>query len=196
MVETALARQDKLIGYFSQGPDCLEKLSARPCDILIVDLEGSEREGLELLAQARRVAPWISTVAIVERAAVPTAVKAVKAGACECFEKPVEMDRLCEMIEKHLVRIALVPRSRRALTQMEIQILQLILGGKTSQDIAAHLHRSKRTIDVHRKNIMRKLQACSLVDLIKRAMAMGLIEEPDGCPAPQAEVEADDRPDE
>jgi hypothetical protein len=43
---------------------------------------------------------------------------------------------------------------------------------------------------------MRKLQACSLVDLIKRAMAMGLIEEPDGCPAPQAEVEADDRPDE
>jgi two-component system, LuxR family, response regulator FixJ len=192
MVETALGRGDRLVGYFSQGQDCLEKLSAKPCDILIVDLEGSEGEGLELLTQVRRMAPWVSTVAIVERAAVPTAVKAVKAGACECFEKPVAADRFAEAIEKQLVRVALLPRSHRALTQMEIQILQLILGGKTSQDIAAHLHRSKRTIDVHRKNIMRKLQACSLVDLIKRALGMGLIDdagsercaEPDGAAHP------------
>lgn len=182
MVETALGREDKLVGYFSQCRDCLEKLSAKPCDILIVDLEGSEGEGLELLTQVRRMAPWVSTVAIVERAAVHLAVKAVKAGACECLEKPVATDRLCEAIETQLVRVALLPRTHRALTQMEIQILQLILAGKTSQDIAAHLHRSKRTIDVHRKNIMRKLQACSLVDLIRRALSMGLLDdgEPDG----------------
>jgi len=195
MVETALGRGDKLVGYFSQGQDCLEKLSAKPCDILIVDLEGSEGEGLDLLIQVRRMAPWVSTVAIVERAAVPAAVKAVKAGACECLEKPVSADRLVEAIEKQLVRVALLPRSHRALTQMEIQILQLILGGKTSQDIAAHLHRSKRTIDVHRKNIMRKLQAASLVDLIKRALGMGLIEdaESDRCAEPDGVVRpADD----
>ena len=75
--------------------DCLEKLSAKPCDILIVDLEDCEAEGLELLTQARRMAPWISTMAIVERAAVPTAVKAVKAGACECLEKPVSRSIAC-----------------------------------------------------------------------------------------------------
>ncbi|MEN6337116.1 MAG: response regulator transcription factor [Phycisphaerales bacterium] len=194
MVETALGRGDKLIGYFSQGQDCLEKLSAKPCDILIVDLEGSEGEGLDLLTQVRRMAPWVSTVAIVERAAVPAAVKAVKAGACECLEKPVSADRLGEAIEKQLVRVALLPRSHRALTQMEIQILQLILAGKTSQDIAAHLHRSKRTIDVHRKNIMRKLQAASLVDLIKRALGMGLIDdaESDGSAEPDEVARPDD----
>jgi DNA-binding NarL/FixJ family response regulator len=179
MVETALGREDGLVGYFSRGQDCLEKLSAKPCDILIVDLEDSEGEGLELLTQVRRMAPWVSTVAIVERAAVPTAVKAVKAGACECLEKPLSAFRLAAAIERQLVRVALVPHSQRALTQMEIQILRLILRGKTSQDIASHLHRSKRTIDVHRKNIMRKLQACSLVDLIKRALGMGLTEGPD-----------------
>lgn len=184
MVETALGREDKLVGYFSQGQDCLEELSARPCDMLIVDLEGSEGEGLELLTEVRRTAPWVSTVAIVERAAVPLAVKAVKAGACECLEKPVATDRLGEAIETQLVRVASLPRTHRALTQMEIQIVQLILAGKTSQDIAAHLHRSKRTVDVHRKNIMRKLQACSLVDLIRRALSMGLFDdgEPDGRP--------------
>jgi len=176
-VELALGRADKLIGHFSKCRDCLEMLSAKPCDILIVDLEGSEREGLELLTQVRRMAPWVSTLAIVERAAVPLAVKAVKAGACECLEKPVSALRLCEAVEAQLVRVAAVPRSQRALTHMEIQILQLILAGKTSQDIATHLHRSKRTIDVHRKNIMRKLQVCSLVDLIKRALGMGLVED-------------------
>ena len=56
---------------------------------------------------------------------------------------------------------------------MEVQILQMILAGRTSVDIAAALHRSKRTIDVHRKNIMHKLQATGLVDLIKRALGMG-----------------------
>lgn len=165
---------DKLVSYFSKCQECLEKLAVKPCDVLIVDLEDCEAEGLNLLVQARRTAPWISTIAIVRQAAVPTAVKAVKAGACECLEKPVQMDQLGEVVERQLARMALLPRSRRALTQMEVQILQLILAGKTSQDIAAHLHRSKRTVDVHRKNIMRKLQACSLVDLIKRALGMGL----------------------
>jgi two-component system response regulator FixJ len=173
-LEAGLKSADPLVGYFSRHQDCLEKLAAKPCDVLIVDLDDSGMEGLDLLKQARRMAPWISTMAIVEHAAVPMAVEAVKAGACECLEKPVSADRLWEAIESQLTRMASMPRSRRALTQMEVQILQLILAGRTSQEIAAHLHRSKRTIDVHRKNIMRKLQACSLVDLIKRALRMGL----------------------
>lgn len=179
MLETALALDEKLIVYFSKFQDCIEKLAAKPCDVLIVDLEHYEQEGLDLLEQTRRMAPWVLTMAIVERAAVTMAVKAVRAGASECLEKPVSVDQLGETIRGQLARLTLSPRSQRALTQMEIQILQLILDGKTSQDMADHLHRSKRTIDVHRKNIMRKLQADSLVDLIKRALGMGLVEEPE-----------------
>ena len=54
------------------------------------------------------------------------------------------------------------------------RLLQLILEGKASRDSAAELDRSKRTIDVHRKNIMRKLEAGGPVDLIRRALGMGL----------------------
>jgi DNA-binding NarL/FixJ family response regulator len=189
MVESALKPEHRVVGYFSKYRECIEKLSTKPCDILIVDLEGCEDEGLELLLKARRMAPWISTLAIVERAAVATAVKAVRAGADDCLEKPVQTYQLSEAVEGQLARVTSLPAPRRALTQMELQILQLILAGKTSQDIATHLHRSKRTIDVHRKNIMRKLQACSLVDLIKRALGMGLVDgaEADDCPpAPSA----------
>lgn len=180
MLEPALDSGDLAFTCFSRASDCLERLLTQPCDVLIVELGDSDADGLDLLAQTHQTAPWISTMAVVENGAVAAAVKAIKAGACECLEKPLSADRFSEALEELLERVASLPHTHRALTQMEIQILQLILAGKTSQYIATHLHRSKRTIDVHRKNIMRKVQATSLADLIRRALAMGLAEEP-GC---------------
>lgn len=173
-VETASEPYDTAIHFFSTRQDCLERLSVRPCDLLIIDLDGCETEGIEVLVQARRMAPWIFSLALVERADVRDAVRAMKAGACDCLEKPVQEEHLLEVIKMQLGQIgASAPHSRRTLTQTEIQVLQMILAGKTSRDIAAELHRSKRTIDVHRKNIMRKFEACGPVDLIKRALGMG-----------------------
>lgn len=180
MLKPVLDFDNVVLSRIPDASACLDRLLTKPCDVLIVELEDNEPAGLDLLAQIRRVAPWVSTMVIVETGNVAAAVNAIKAGTCECLEKPVHPDRLCEVVEKLLARMALLPRSHRVLTPMEIQILQLILMGKTSQEIAAHLYRSKRTIDVHRKNIMRKVQATSLVDLIRRALAMGLADE-SGC---------------
>lgn len=174
-VHTALTSHNTAVSCFSGYQECLEKLSDKPCDLLIVDLDGCEVEGIEVLTQARRMAPWITSLALVEHAGVRGAVKAMKAGASDCLEKPLQEDRLRAVVQAHLSRMGRsTSRARRTLTQMEIQVLQLILEGKTSRDIAAELHRSKRTIDVHRKNIMRKLEAGGPVDLIKRALGMGL----------------------
>lgn len=179
MLETSLALNEAIISGFSRHRECIERLATKPCDLLILDLEGCEAEGLDVLEQARRVAPWIPSLAVVEHAAVCCAIKAIKAGASDCLDKPVEKERLLWIVRTQLARAdASTHRRFRALTQMEVQILQMILAGRTSQDIAAALHRSKRTIDVHRKNIMRKLQATGLVDLIKRALGMGFIDNP------------------
>lgn len=186
--ETGSEPHDTTIYCFSRCQDCLERLSERPCDLLIIDLDGCETEGIQVLTQAKRMAPWIFSLALVERADVRDAVRAMKAGACDCLEKPAQEEHLLELIKMQLNQIlASAPRSRRTLTQTEIQVLQLILAGKTSRDIAAELHRSKRTIDVHRKNIMRKLDACGPVDLIKRALGMGFSNphERDGNPTAQ-----------
>lgn len=173
-LEAALKFYNASASYFSKPQECLQELAERPCDLFIVDLDGCEVEGLHALAQVRRMAPWISSLAIVERAAVRCAIRAMKVGANDCLEKPVQQERLAVAIERHLSRAkASGGRSRKALTQTEIQVLQLILAGRTSRDIAVELHRSKRTIDVHRKNIMHKLEASSPVDLVRRAMGMG-----------------------
>jgi FixJ family two-component response regulator len=142
-----------------------------------VDWDGCPAEGLNVIEQARRLTPWVSSLAIIEHAAIDKAIRAMRAGAHDCLDKPVPEDRLLTAVRSQLARVDFSTRRRpRALTQMEVQILQMILAGRTSYEIADELHRSKRTVDVHRKNIMRKLQATGLVDLIKRALGLGLFD--------------------
>ena len=196
MLESSLPPEEASVSAFSGHEECIARLATKPCDLLIIDLDGCESEGLDMLEQARRIAPWVSSLAIVEHAAVSCAIKAIKAGAGDCLDKPVQRERLLGAVKTQLARVKVSPRRRpRALTLMEVQILQLILAGKTSIDIAAELHRSKRTIDVHRKNIMHKLQATGLVDFIKRALGMGFTEQPDpGEDRPDQPREKDEPP--
>jgi DNA-binding NarL/FixJ family response regulator len=63
----------------------------------------------------------------------------------------------------------------KSLTKCEIEILRLIVEGNTNKKIAVQLHRSERTIEYHRNRLMHKLNANSIVDLVKRAIDMGLL---------------------
>ena len=181
LLEDSLAPDEASVSGFSRHQECIDSLATKPCDLLIVDLDGCPEEGLDVIEQARRLAPWVSSLVIVEHAAVGCAIKAIRAGAGDCLDKPVQQDRLLTVVRTQLARVDISTRRRpRALTQMEVQILQLILAGRTSYEMADELNRSKRTIDVHRKNIMRKLQATGLVDLIKRALGMGFADQQEG----------------
>ncbi len=189
LLENCLAPDEASVSGFSKHLECIAELAIKPCDLLIVDWDGCPAEGLNVIEQARRLTPWVLSLAIVEHAAVDKAIRAMRAGAHDCLDKPVPEGRLLTVVRSQLARVDFSTRRRpRALTQMEVQILQLILAGRTSYEIADDLHRSKRTIDVHRKNIMRKLQATGLVDLIKRALGMGFadLQAPaDGKPGPE-----------
>ncbi len=179
MLETSSASGEASVTGFSEPQAFLDTLASRPCDLLILDLEGRESEGLDLLERARRMVPWMQSLVIVEHAAVCSAIRAVKTGAGDCLDEPVDQERLLAAVRTQLARVDTSTHRRpRALTPIEGQILQMILAGKTSVEMADDFHRSKRTIDVHRKNIMRKLQATGLVDLIKRALGMGFVDRP------------------
>ena len=70
------------------------------------------------------------------------------------------------------------PLLGESLTNMEIRILHLILDGHTNDEIADFLHRSVRTVEVHRSGIMHKLGVTNVVELVKRAVMLGLVELP------------------
>ncbi len=181
LLETALTAEEASVCGFSGRRECLERLAAKPCDLLVVDFEAGTPDGLHVLEQARRIAPWMARLAIVEHAAIRCAIKAIKAGADDCLDRPVQQDRLLTAVERNW-HGSIRRRRPRALTEMEVHILHRILAGQTSCGMAAEFHRSKRTVDVHRKNIMRKLQAGSLVDLVKRAIELGFGEQPERLP--------------
>jgi two-component system response regulator NreC len=67
----------------------------------------------------------------------------------------------------------------RLFTKTEMKILSLILEGLSNKEIAHLLHRSVRTVEVHRSHIMRKFEVDNLIDLVKQAATMGLIELPE-----------------
>jgi len=144
---------------------------------LILDLDGQAAVALDLLAGARKSFPSILPLVLVDHGDIRTAVRAMKAGANDCLEKPIEAPRLLAAIETALSEgPGPRPVPLGALTPTETRILSLVLAGKTSGEVATALHRSHRTVEVHRHNIMRKLQANGIVDLVKQALRMGFID--------------------
>ena len=160
---------------FSQSQECLQRLSHEPCDLLIVDLNGRLAEGLDVIVKARQTVPWLCSIAIIKPGNTSAAIRVMKAGACDCLERPVGNGRWKEAIQTQLRRVEaseLYPC--RTLTPTEVQVLYLMLADKTNREMARALHRSQRTVETHRQHIMRKLNTSSKVSLVKRVCVRGL----------------------
>ena len=173
---------------FGSPAECLARLHSKKCDLLITDLKMPEKNGIELLMDIKHLAPWIPVLIITGYGDIPTAVKAMKAGAVDFIEKPLDKKNFVSKIRSVMQKNASTnPDLGTSLTRAEMRILQLVIQGKSNKEISNFLHRSARTIEVHRAHIMHKLGVDNLVDLIKRVASMGLVDlrekaEPDDSP--------------
>jgi len=167
------------VSCFTRALVCLDHLRSGTCDLLITDLKMPEMDGIELLIEAKRICPWLPVLVVTGYGDIPTAVKALKAGAADFIEKPLERESFVSAVESLLSQLAgSDPLVGKSLTKTEMKILRLILDGGSNKEIAQFLHRAPRTIEDHRHNIMRKLGAHNSIDLVKQAVAMGLVELP------------------
>jgi FixJ family two-component response regulator len=164
------------VSCFACAFDCLEQLPTRRCDLLITDLRMLEMNGMELLRRAKAMAPWLPVLIMSGYGDIPTAVEAIKAGAADFIEKPLDKESFLRKVKSLLPENGNHKHLGKSLTQSEERVLKLVLNGRSNQEIARLLSRSRRTIEVHRANMMHKLGVDSLVDLVKRAAVMGLIE--------------------
>lgn len=171
------------VAVFASATEFLEadKPDAPAC--LVLDLELPDIHGLELQKElAERDAPPI--VFITGHGDIPTSVKAMKAGAVEFLSKPFGEEELLRAIEaaitldraervKRSERFALSERYAR-LTPREREILPFVVGGFANKVTAVELGTSEVTIGVHRGQIMRKMGARSLAELVRFADKLGI----------------------
>ncbi len=161
---------------FVDADSCLEQLRVDKCDLLLTDVRMPGKGGIELLVDVKRTVPWLPVLVMTSYADIPMSVEAVKAGAFNFIEKPLDGQMLLDAVESALRECDLTNILKgKLLTRTEAVILNLILQGKSNKGIAHILHRSVRTIEDHRNHILRKMDVDNVVDLVKRATAMGMV---------------------
>ncbi len=171
------------VAAFASGTEFrdAEKPDAPAC--LVLDLELPDIHGLELQRElADREAPPI--VFITGHGDVPSSVKAMKAGAIEFLSKPFGDEELLRAIDTAIAldRTIRLRRSEQAevrrlyehLTPREREVLPFVVSGFANKQTAGELGTSEITIGVHRGQIMRKMGARSLAELIRLADKLGI----------------------
>jgi two-component system response regulator FixJ len=174
-VRKTLERAGMNVRCFHSADDCLVGLAEERCDLLITDVKMPGKDGIELLVALKEQQPWIPVLVVTGYGDVPMAVRALKAGAVDFIEKPLDRDVFLATVRAILAQHA----SQRSLfdhnlTRTETKVLYFLLEGKNNREIADALHRSPRTIEVHRGHLMRKMGANNVVELLRRAAEIGL----------------------
>lgn len=144
---------------------------------VLTDLRMPGMTGLELQAALRERRIEVPVVVLTAHGDVATARAALKNGAFDFIEKPVDDAMLLEVLT-HALRVdrerraattarSAADRRRERLTERQREILALIAAGHQNRDIAAQLGISPRTVEVHKARIMEKLECRSLAELIR-----------------------------
>jgi two-component system response regulator FixJ len=150
---------------------------------LITDVRMPDMTGLELLQQLRGKGIKLPVIVITGHGDIPLAVEAMKCGALDFIEKPFAEESILRAVRAAQDRTKrLGPRSDEeaqlasrlaSLSERERQVLEGLVSGQANKIIAHELGISPRTVEVYRANLMTKMQAKSLSELIRMTLAVG-----------------------
>ena len=169
---------------YRSAPEFLRSKLPDQVSCLILDVRLPGLSGLDFQAELAKVNINIPIIFITGYGDIPMSVKAMKAGAVEFLTKPVREQDLLDAVRAALNQ----DRERRkseermqdlrtrfeALSQREQEVMGLVAAGLMNKQVAAEIGIVEVTVKVHRHNIMKKLGAKSLADLVRMSDALGL----------------------
>lgn len=151
---------------------------------VIADIRMPDMDGLALQEELIKRQIGLPVIIVTGHGDVPLAVRAMKAGAVDFIEKPFNEQLMLDSVGRALAvskesrdqaSLAQAAESRIALlTGREQQVLEHLVAGRANKVIAHELDISPRTVEIHRAHLMEKMQARSLSDLIRTAIAAGV----------------------
>lgn len=176
-----------LVKTYASGVEFLESASEAAPGCILLDVRMPEMDGLEVQAALKERGVLLPVVVMTGHGDISTAVEAMKLGAVDFIEKPFEKAVLLRALEAGLERLdksakrhvrADEARARlTVLTPRELDVMKGLVRGHPNKTIAYDLDISPRTVEIHRANLMTKLEVHSLSDALRVAFAAGLGDE-------------------
>ena len=182
----ALARLFKSVGLparsFAGAREFLDQAPQLGPGCLVLDMRLPGLSGLDLQEELARAGIRLPIIFLTAHGSVPLSVKAMKAGAVDFLEKPVEDQTLLDAVYQALERDRQARRAQAqrqslqerftTLTPRERQVFQMVAAGKLNKEIAFDLGTVEKTVKVHRANLMQKLNCRSLAELVRLAQEL------------------------
>jgi two-component system response regulator FixJ len=182
-----LGSADFDVTLFESAQHFLDAVSRMEFGCVVSDVRMPGIDGIELLKRLKASHSAFPVVIMTGHGDVPLAVEAMKLGAIDFLEKPFEDDRLIGMIDAALKQAESSARTEAAtldvaarlatLSPRERQVMDGLIAGLSNKLIAREYDISPRTIEVYRANVMTKMQANSLSELVRLAIRAGALKD-------------------
>ena len=164
---------------FASGEDFLRaKHTSRP-SCLVLDVRLPQMNGLDFQRRLVETGVEIPVIFITAHGDIPMSVRALKSGAVEFLTKPFRDQDLLDAIHQALERdrvadeqqagLHILEERFHTLTAREQEVMSLVVSGMLNKQIASRIGAAEATVKIHRGNVMRKMQAGSVVDLVRMA---------------------------
>ena len=164
---------------FATGEEFLGRKHIGRPSCLVLDVRLPQMSGLDFQRRLAESGLRIPIIFVTAHGDIPMSVKALKSGAVEFLTKPFRDQDLLDAIQQALewdgiaqkeqAEIADLQKRHHALTLREREVMTLVVSGMLNKQIASEIGASEATVKVHRGNVMHKMQAASVVDLVRMA---------------------------
>ncbi len=169
---------------YASGIDFLQEVDGSMSGCVLLDVRMPDINGMELHAKLRQQNVLLPVIIVTGHADVAMAVRAMKAGAHDFIEKPYNDALMLERVQNAIScdqenrrdqqRVALIKERAAQLTPREQEVMRYVLRSTQNKAIAAELGISIKTVELHRANLMTKMQARTSTDLVRLALIAGL----------------------
>jgi two-component system response regulator FixJ len=171
-----LAREGMAVCAFASAEDFLHGFDRMAGGCLLADVRLAGKSGIELMNEVLRAGARLPVILITGHGDIPMAVAAIKAGAFDFIEKPFNPEQLVRVVKAAIgvegsrdddgIAAAEIAARAVTLSPREREVMEMVVRGHPNKVIAAELGISPRTVEVYRANVMSKMGARNLPDLI------------------------------